>query len=107
VGKLDDMRAAIAKSKAAAVPAPPPRAKKARPRTPKSRDAAHAAKGRLPDKASFLVAYDADRLVWSGNLTVPGLPAFAGEASGVFHLLATLDDRYREYLRGDHADRPG
>lgn len=93
------MRAAIAKAKA-----PPPPPKK---RTPAGRDRVHREKGRLPDKASFLVIYDAGREMWVGNMTIPGLPTLSGEASGVFSLIANLDDTYRTYIRGDHADRPG
>jgi hypothetical protein len=49
---------------------------------------------RLPDGAVFTVAYDATRESWSGTLAVEG-QTFTGTESGVFRLLAQLDQKYR------------
>jgi hypothetical protein len=58
--------------------------------------------GRLPHGARFAVGYDAASETWSGQLTVPvpeAAPAiFTASASGVFKLLARLDQLYRDSL---------
>lgn len=106
MGRLDEMKAAIARGKAAkAAPAPNP--KKSPRRSTKVRDAAH---GRLPDKSVFLVAYDAATGTWSGKLSMPGSGGdareFRGQAGGVFTLLAKLDAQYRSAEKADAEGRP-
>lgn len=50
---------------------------------------------RLPDKATFLVIYNAEKEQWSGTLTIEG-KVFSGEESTVFNLLRKLDQQFRE-----------
>jgi hypothetical protein len=69
---------------------PPP------PKNPEKRGN-HYLKGRLPDGASFAVAYDATAERWQGTLTI-GTTVFQGETSGVFRLLEQLDKEYRASL---------
>jgi hypothetical protein len=52
------------------------------------------AKGRLPDGASFTVAYNSRFEMWTGRLVIGG-KEYAGEASGVFRLLGDLDKKFR------------
>ena len=57
---------------------------------------------RLPHGSGFAVTYDGARIEWTGTLTIV-LPwgeeiAFLGKQSGVFRLLAYLDNQYRQYL---------
>lgn len=52
--------------------------------------------GRLPDGSSFVVAYDAGRVMWTGFLSVPGRGDFTGEGPGVEGLLRELARRFRE-----------
>lgn len=55
-----------------------------------------AAKGRLPDGSEFFTRYKAASETWDGALTVPGFLQFrAMNVSGLFLLLANLDDMYR------------
>jgi len=57
---------------------------------------------RLPDGASFQTVYDAERIQWSGTLTVrtdAGILTFSQQASGVFRLLIRLDQDYRNWLQ--------
>jgi hypothetical protein len=76
--------------------------KKSKERKRKAREAWEAKKkplnvpGRLPDGSSFSVVYVEDVQTWSGQLMVPGHPTFRGTESGVFRLLAKLDQMYRE-----------
>ncbi len=60
------------------------------------------AKTRLPDGSRFEIQYDAAKQQWSGTLTVPtegGSPvAITGSRSGLFPLLASLDEQYRATL---------
>lgn len=51
--------------------------------------------GRLPHGAHFDVTYDAEKMEWSGTLTVNG-QVFEGSVSGVMTLLRTLDGQFRE-----------
>ena len=53
---------------------------------------------RLPDMATFDVAYSAPSQTWSGHLVI-GETRFYGEASGVITLLEDLDGQYRKYLK--------
>lgn len=56
-------------------------------------------KGRLPDRSTFRVEYDAATQTWSGLLlihTPTGVRKLSGTKSGVFRLLAHLDDEYRK-----------
>lgn len=73
---------------------------------------AHADK-RLPDGSVFAIdpfrAETPDAPArWSGTLTVPGFPPFAGTNSGLWPLLRYLDRLYREAKRAaeDPADKP-
>jgi hypothetical protein len=52
--------------------------------------------GRLPDKSTFEVIYDADIQRWTGSLTIPGLEPLIDSAGGVFKLLSKLDEQYRK-----------
>jgi hypothetical protein len=92
---------------AAAGPGPPP-APKQKPRgySRGAFDARAREKGRLPDGSAFQVRWAARVERWSGVLTVPtpgrgdGTAAveFRGEAGGVFRLLESLDNQYRDWL---------
>jgi hypothetical protein len=59
--------------------------------------------GRLPDGSRFEVRYDAAQQQWSGSLTVPTpggeAATFTGSGSGLFPLLASLDQEYRATLK--------
>jgi hypothetical protein len=46
----------------------------------------------------FECAYNDQSQTWQGLLTIPGVEMFHGTASGVFKLMAKLDNLYREYL---------
>lgn len=71
------------------------------PRGPAARDRDQQKKGRLPDGSRYEVRYDATRQRRSGTLNVPILGyktlTFKGEASGVFWLMAALDQQYRDW----------
>ena len=69
-----------------------------RTRTPGSRDAAMHQKGRLPDMASFHAVYNAPEQIWTGTLIITGYPEFGAQASGVFRLMANLDEMFRACL---------
>ena len=103
MGRLDDMRKAIAKSKG--VPPPPKR-----PKTPRQRDTVLTQKTRLPGGSAFAVTYDSATQTWSGTLTVPGVGALTASHSGVFTLLSNLDDQYRVTVNSNSevscAERP-
>lgn len=68
-----------------------------KPALPKAKklDKAMADKGRLPDKSTFILAYNAEKQEWSGVLNVPGMASFDATKSGVFGLLQKLDWMYR------------
>lgn len=51
--------------------------------------------GRLPDRARFVVEYDAGRTMWSGKLELTSGPPYEGEASGVEFLLRDFARRWR------------
>jgi hypothetical protein len=55
---------------------------------------------RLPDSATFAATYDALAQRWVGTLTDGGR-VFEAEASGVFRLMADLDQLYRTHSSGD------
>lgn len=61
------------------------------------------AEQRLPDGATFHVAYDATAVQWTGTLTIRdganSETTFTASASGVFRLLRELDGAYREWER--------
>lgn len=107
MGRLDDMKTAIARGKAAKAAPAAAKPKKPPRRSTKTRDAAQ---GRLPDKSVFLVAYDAATRTWAGKLSMPGAAGdareFHGQASGVFTLLAKLDQQYRSAEKADAEGRP-
>lgn len=69
-----------------------------RERSPAGRDALAATKPRLPNNSRYI----ADTQQWTGRLEVPCGPhealVFVGTRSGVFALLASLDDEYRAWL---------
>ena len=60
---------------------------------------------RLPDGSKFEVRYDAERVEWSGSLTViapgGGTFVFVASAPSVFGLLKRLDAKYRASLRAE------
>ena len=63
------------------------------------------AKDRLPHGSRFTdLAWDAEKGVWTGTLTIPGsqpaseAASFTASATGVFRLLRILDDLYRQSL---------
>jgi hypothetical protein len=72
------------------------------PRSPQARDREHKKKGRLPDRSKFDAEFDEGRNRWVGTLAVPvgggQVRVFHGDASGVFWLMAALDDQYRQWL---------
>ena len=85
----------------------PMKPKKPRPdRSPKGRDRAAAAKGRLPDGATISATYLAGRMVWVCRLAVlwngVDVADFHHQGSGLFQTLSELDDKYRAWL----ADQP-
>lgn len=51
---------------------------------------------RLPDKAKFVVEYDAETQKWIGSLLI-GSDTYSGSKSGVFNLLKELDRQYRDH----------
>jgi hypothetical protein len=65
----------------------------------------HKLHGRLPDGARFAVVYHASAERWRGTLTI-GSTVLEGEHSGVFRLLAKLDQQYRASLGSDEACPP-
>lgn len=81
-------------------PQKPPKVK----RTSAARDARARARGRLPDRSSFKVEYDAQSATWVGSLVVPvGGDFFHGlelrhRADGVFRLLEEIDAFYWELI---------
>jgi hypothetical protein len=59
--------------------------------------------GRLPNRSTFNVRYDADKQEWYGTLNIDlgqSNEVFTGSAGGVFKLLQNLDKQYRDHLRG-------
>jgi hypothetical protein len=56
---------------------------------------------RLPHKSEFHVSYDAEKVLWSGRLSIPCgdlVLSFEASNSSVFWLLSQLDDLYRKSL---------
>ena len=81
-------------------------------RSPAARDAAHAAKGRLPDGTTQSQTWLAGRGVWVCEMTVPTgigdrgepqLMRFYHQGKTLFGTLVELDDKYRAWL----AQTPG
>jgi hypothetical protein len=55
-------------------------------------------RGRLPDKTSIHVSYDAAKIEWSGFMLLADGRQFSATAKALFFLLKILDDKFRETL---------
>lgn len=60
-------------------------------------------KPRLPHESSFAAIYDAERVEWTGSLTV-GEQTFTATRGAVFTLMRALDWEYRKSLRHDRGE---
>lgn len=99
------MKAAIERGKAKK-PAPPPKKKPKPGRSAAARDKRVEARGPLPDGSSLAAVWNKGRMEWRGEMIVKGEGGqpdqkFHGTLRGVFRLLESLDDKYREHLKGE------
>jgi hypothetical protein len=52
-------------------------------------------RGRLPDGAEFVLAYNAAAKLWTGTLQIPGMEPIRSTFRALFQLLENLDREYR------------